>query len=403
MAGERAYAVLDRQGNVREVTQDNQRAYAAARALSPYVAVEAGTDVAGSLGELGRISAAEMPALALRMSGLQRVDATRVMKLSLEQAHRKLVKYFPKTRQRLDGTVIEVQPYKTARGMVDALLGQNYKTGIETPERPSDVMGLSLMPYDLAARMSRKQLPTKGLGLCVGSSAACRAACLVYSGHNAIDVYNQTVKVSRTEALLLETEAFCRVLVESVNRHLHSAQRRGFDAFVRLNVFSDVPWELVFPEIFTMFPQMRFYDYTKVAGRQTPGNYDLTFSWSGVNEDFVHSEIQRGRRIAVVFMLPVGLRERQKYTLGPGGKTYNVPLPAEFLGLRVIDGDASDVRPRDPAPAIVGLRWKLPLGSDAGKRQGNSSFVVPVTNYNGVMVASQSARHEPIHDVDLDA
>ena len=69
----------------------------------------------------------------------------------------------------------------------------------------------------------------------------------------------------------------------------------------------------------------------------------------------------------------------------------------------MIDGDVSDVRPRDPAPAVVGLRWKLPLGSDSGMRQGNSSFVVPVVRYGDVMVASQSARHEPVKDPDLEA
>ena len=401
---QRAYAVLDTEGTVRQVVADGNQAIAIARSISPYVSVEAGGETAAPLGDLGRaMSAAEMPALALRLSGLRRLDAREVMALSVQQAHKILLPYFPATRTRKSGAVIKVEPYRTPAGMVEALLGQNYKTGIETPEQPSDVIGLSLMPYGLAAQASKRALPLKGLGLCVGSSDACRKACLVYSGHNTIDLYNIAVKVARTEALLLQPVAFARILVEAVSRHLNSARRRGFEPFIRLNVFSDVPWELVFPDLFGMFPALRFYDYMKVPGRSTPSNYDLTFSWSGVNEAFVQSELQRGRRIAAVFMLPGGMKERQRYTIGPTGKTYNIQLPKTFLNLPVVDGDVSDVRPRNPSPCVVGLRWKLPLGSDAGKRLGNSSFVVPVTNVDGVLVASQAARHESIVDPDVAA
>jgi hypothetical protein len=69
-------------------------------------------------------------------------------------------------------------------------------------------------------------------------------------------------------------------------------------------VLSDIPWELVCPELFELFPDLGFYDYTKVPGRTGFDNYDLTFSFSGTNERQTKSEIARGHRVAVVYWLP---------------------------------------------------------------------------------------------------
>jgi len=116
----------------------------------------------------------------------------------------------------------------------------------------------------------------------------------------------------------------------------------------------------------------------------------LTFSWSGVNQRYVESEVARGRRVAVVFLLPGGLHARR-----------SMALPSTFMGLPVVDGDVSDVRPRDPAPGVVGLRWKIPHGKNIQlERQENRAFVVPVAELDGQLVASQSARQEPIVDPD---
>jgi hypothetical protein len=52
-------------------------------------------------------------------------------------------------------------------------------------------------------------------------------------------------------------------------------------------------------------------------------------------------------------------------------------LPDEFLGLPVIDGDVSDMRPYDAAPSIVGLRWKEPKSQNVTLEKANV-FVVLV-------------------------
>lgn len=388
------FAVVDPNGELRAYGSNLHKAVEHASTYSERVVVEGADGSGGVLAGFGDFAAKEpslMPQLALSNAGLRPIDIDTVMRMSLEEAHAKLLPYFPQSRTRKSGEVVAVGTYKTAKSMAENLLGQNYKTSKETPEDPSSVMGLSLLPYDMGKKMSSKSLPMRGLGLCVGSSAACRQACLVYSGHNMIDIYNMVVKTARTESLLLEPEAFARMLVEGVGRHVKPRRGgNGYEPFVRLNVFSDVPWELVFPGLFEMYGEANFYDYTKVPGRMPPSNYDLTFSYSGVNQTYVEYELGRGRRIAVVFLVPGTLQTRREQS-----------LPPTFMGHGVVDGDVSDVRPRDPAPGVVGLRWKLPLGQTADKRQDNqNAFVVPCVEVDGVLVASQSARQEPIVDPD---
>ena len=92
---------------------------------------------------------------------------------------------------------------------------------------------------------------------------------------------------------------------------------------VRLNVLSDYVWELICPDLFTIFggrskfngvsmPYVQFYDYTKIPGRwpaetrrvvaehlgqpeseyNLPRNYHITFSYSGARSSLQYSEIQ---------------------------------------------------------------------------------------------------------------
>ena len=72
-------------------------------------------------------------------------------------------------------------------------------------------------------------------------------------------------------------------------------------------------------------------------------NYDLTFSFSGTNEDWCLEELQKGRRVAVVYWL----RDRRDSVTR---KVWN--------GYPVIDGDRHDMRPLDPGSVVVGLTYK---------------------------------------------
>ena len=83
------------------------------------------------------------------------------------------------------------------------------------------------------------------------------------------------------------------------------------------------------------------YDYTKLAHRlgRTPETYKLMFSYSGAQayQNQVKTALKTDVPISAVF---------------------RGPMPAEFLGRRVIDGDASDLVNVMAGPVIVGLQAK---------------------------------------------
>lgn len=371
---------------------------------------------------LDRIQTA--PEESFKMTGLPRLSWDEVMSLSPEKAHWKLEPYFPTQRVRKDGKIEPIYVYKQLRGdgIIKALLGQNYKTSKQIPgEDPSDVQALSLLPYwlvfegrkALEAQISEKfsrsfsldkdygvrafASASKERSLCFGSTDQCRSACLVYTGQNVQDVYTQVSKFCRTQALLAEPIAFCRILIESIAKHLLYTKEQGTVPYFRLNTYSDIPWELFFPDLFEVVQrldqrqQSLFYDYTKVPNRRRHKNYDLTFSFAGTRKNMrgVEHELNViGRRIAVVFFhesYKKWRRIKDKFSVKMMG------LPNVFMKYKVIDGDISDLRPLDPDQCIVGLRWKIPLGRDIDP-QKLRYFVVRVVEIDRQWVAAEVPR-----------
>jgi hypothetical protein len=92
-----------------------------------------------------------------------------------------------------------------------------------------------------------------------------------------------------------------------------------------------------------MFPEVQFYDYTKILGRKVSHirNYHLTFSAADGNDEDVLKAIAQGMNVATVF----GLKKTE-------------PMPDSYTGRRVFNGDESDLRFLDPKGVVVGLYAK---------------------------------------------
>lgn len=212
-------------------------------------------------------------------------------------------------------------------------------------------------------------MPANGSGaqLCpMATLALCQEPCLFSAGRGAMS----NVMLSRLRKTLYFLQfraAFMAQLASEIHDLRAKAKRDGFKLVVRLNGTSDIRWENIAvpgawcaPSIMEAFPDVQFYDYTKIANRRNvPANYDLTFSYSGAPAyaPFVARAVAAGERIAVVF--------RNRATVDAmlaAGET--------FLGLPVVDGDDSDIRHLDPRGAVVALYAK-------GKaRRDTSGFVV---------------------------
>lgn len=326
---------------------------------------------------------------ALQRSGLPSLSDDDVMALSVQQAHARIVRFFP-TSRRED---LRVTKWQDPELMVEGLLRDNYKQQKKHPTRRALVStGLPLAPNAIAfQRMGREPAPSRRLPqggqqktLCAGSNEFCRGSCLVYTGQHGADPYNLELKVATTVALLEEPAAFLRILVAAIDRFGREQRQCRKTPCYRLNVLSDVPWELVYPSLFDRFAKSQFYDYTKVEGREVPGNYDLTFSMSGTNWPGCERELGRGRRVAVVFFA----RRDESY-----------PLPAAYKGYRVIDGTTHDFRFLDPGGIVVGLRYLTPntqLLTTTPKRSAKAlsarSFLVPCWLEDGQVVAAETPR-----------
>lgn len=229
----------------------------------------------------------------------------------------------------LDKGLLTVGNPKTAKGE-----GYGYFTAI-----------LHLAPASLSGR-----------NVCAHATDGCKAACLNTAGRGGIaldaDGLNgiQVARIRRTRWFTRDRVAFMVRLVRDIETHCKRAAAHGLKPAVRLNGTSDLPWENIpcgdFPNIFARFPEVRFYDYTKVPARLrrramgTP-NYALTFSLAESNDAHALDAMAAGLNVAAVFAVRKGQ-----------------PLPATYYGRPVIDGDLTDLRFTDPAGVIVGLRAK---------------------------------------------
>jgi hypothetical protein len=389
-------------------------------------------------------------ARGLAASGLRAFSKKEVLSMSLREAHERIKPFFykmrinqvpPKSvRERLGlpettGKVVrlgnDVDQYQDAQELAENWLTENYKTEkrIEGMDK-TVVMGLAILPhaaifeilkfpgfaeYHDDVRNLKKHLP-KGFTFCVGSSQMCRDACLAYSGRNVVE-WNVKVKLAKTLALLYEPVAFLRFLWESCKK----VERSGAAFhFIRLNVLSDIPWELVCPWLVRDI-DVNFYDYTKVSGRdvssfgfrgKTPEGrkmrkYDLTFSFSGKNENLCRKELAAGNRVAAVFigMKPKGKKDWIAFKARGVEYMKKVPLPPYFWSLPVVDGDKSDLRALDPADCIVALRFKTPAGRGLGIHEvatDGFSFVTPVYVVKDHAYLEEPVTRNPAQVVELE-
>ncbi len=216
--------------------------------------------------------------------------------------------------------------------------------------------GLSLAPFT-----------TSGRNVCPNATEGCIAGCVYHSG-NGFYPSVQRARIARTKYWFEHKDEFKVLLVKELNLAVKLAKRKGMKLAIRLNVFSDIPWESLFPELFRLFPDIRFYDYTKNPRRMRnfilkvpafPKNYYLTFSLSEKNNDESERIGLIGGNIAIPFYLKKGQKLPKFYRLGV--KEY-----------QVINGDNSDLRFRDIKNVVVGLKAK-------GKgRSDTTGFVVRI-------------------------
>jgi hypothetical protein len=156
-----------------------------------------------------------------------------------------------------------------------------------------------------------------------------------------------------------QRDAFMDQLRKDIKSLVNKANKQNMVPAIRLNGTSDIEWTRL--GVIDEFPDVQFYDYTKVLNRVTkerPSNYHITFSKNESNDVECLAAIKAGVNVAVVFDTKKG-----------------EDLPETWNGAPVYDGDDTDVRFLDPKGGyVVGLRAK-------GKaRKDQTGFVVKINN-----------------------
>lgn len=248
---------------------------------------------------------------------------------------------------------------KTAKG-----LARNYLTGV-LHLAPYNLSGVNVCPMAEIAGCVQGCLNTAGRGGIGKGALVTQASAKDGSLTNSI----QRARIRRTKMFLEDRNRFMRLLAQDIEKLSCVAKRQGLNPTVRLNGTSDIRWEDVpyftthnpnaysFGNIFERFPDIQFYDYTKIPNRRRAldiPNYHLTFSYSGKPEFW-----------------PYVAKAAETY-----GKKVNFAVvfhgepPACFLERPVVDGDENDLRFLDPKGVVVALKAK------GHAKKDTSGFVV---------------------------
>lgn len=191
---------------------------------------------------------------------------------------------------------------------------------------------LHLAPFNLS-----------GYNVCPAASKGCAMACLNTAGRGRFDNVQQA-RIRKTKLFYQNRKEFTELLIKDITALVRKAAKANQKPVVRLNGTSDIDWENIELQdglnVFDMFPNVQFYDYTKRPDRVLANdypNYHLTFSMSEVNEPIAKRVLKAGFNVAVVF----------------------TAIPQVFKGFSVIDGDKHDLRfIEGNQGAIIGLKAK---------------------------------------------
>ena len=172
----------------------------------------------------------------------------------------------------------------------------------------------------------------------MADKAGCAEPCLRWAGRGQMNVV-QRGRERKTMFYLSDRVGFMDALINDLTIFSRRCIKKGIQPCCRPNGTSDIQYEKT--GIMEQFPEIQFYDYTKIVKRayaKLPANYHLTLSYSEKDPEYAEQVLQAvrdtGVNAAVVF--------RHK-------------LPKTFKGLRVINGDKDDLRFLDPKGVIVGL------------------------------------------------
>jgi hypothetical protein len=187
-----------------------------------------------------------------------------------------------------------------------------------------------------------------GYNTCPKATVGCKAACLNTAGRGGMFKRGentnmiQKARIRKTKYFFEQRQNFMLDLMADIRKGIKMATKLGLTPVFRLNGTSDLSWEkydmIPGQNVFECFPDVQFYDYTKVPKRKVEGvdNYHLTFSQADGNDKDANWAISKNMNVTVVFD----------------------KIPTEYKGKPVYNADETDLRFLDPKGVVLGLKAK---------------------------------------------
>jgi hypothetical protein len=150
------------------------------------------------------------------------------------------------------------------------------------------------------------------VNVCKFASKGCKQSCLESAGRGKFNSVKKA-RLAKTELFATNLEYFMQSLVYSIHKVIRQAKRKNLTPCIRLNGTSDIPYETIRnskgQNIFEMFPDVQFYDYTPDFTRTDAflgkwKNYHLTFSRKESRANHVQAErlLSMGVNVAAVYL-----------------------------------------------------------------------------------------------------
>lgn len=201
---------------------------------------------------------------------------------------------------------------------------------------------------------------SKGINLCPKASDGCIKSCLFTAGRGKFSNVAKS-RINKSNYYVENKEAFLSQLYKELFKIDLIGFKENKRIAIRLNGTSDIDFigqlEKKFNEdIFKAFPNLIFYDYTKIIGKIEKYQnrpYYLTFSRSEeTKEEEINKALNFGANVSVVFS--------------------NDNLPKFYSGVSVVNGDNSDIVMIYNKSKILGLKAKGQAKKD------NTNFVIHI-------------------------
>ena len=254
------------------------------------------------------------------------------------------------------------------------LIGQNTKMKkdvVDNLDNDLEIWGLSLAPHWIS-----------GFNTCNGLSNGCAHSCLMFTGMGAkfmiaSDGQHKVAiaRIVRTILWFKFRDQFKAKLLRSISNKAKLLKSKKIAMAFRPNVFSEIKFEKLFPELFILCNKLNVatYDYVKDISRikDNPfrSTYSMTFSLSENNALFIPTALKHGCNIAVVTDIPLNKNKDRTYKFNPP-KTITIA----GIELETIDGDQHDARYLDKKQnAFIVLR-----GKGQTIRKDETNFMVKV-------------------------